>query len=344
MFPAIEKYLSENPFFKAVKEHSVFLQLFDAPPQILKDEFGENWLQNLKSVIGEGIPYNLFLVKLAWCIERVRRLKGYNKIKEKLLKFDEMFYPTISEIENIALFTEIFDPKDINLENTFSTKSGKNPEFRVNLGERFAYFEATRIMDTLTRALSLYLLDLLVAFRLSQTLLKNKELSITVKFKKAPDETLIQKVLNTMNINFSKQIFEFNCDAPEYSIVIEKGIGVNVYLPVKIDMNKLKDKFEEKSKKFDEGEINVIIIDVTTVTHQTKDLVAFVRQIFEDKKDGFITAVILFRKEYLIGVDKKLFSPVTKVQNQVILIKNKYSKDAEYFVQKLDSNVRPLLT
>lgn len=344
MFPAIEKYMSKNPFFKAVKEHSVFLQFFDAPPQILNDEFGEDWLQNLKSVVGEGIPYNLFSVKLAWCIERIKRLKGYNKIRKRLLKLNEMFYPTISEVENIALFTEIFDPANISLENTFSTEGGKHPEFRVNLGKRFAYFEVTRIMDTQTRALSLYLLDLLVAFRLSQRLLKNKELSITVQFKKVLDEMLIQKVLNTMNLNLSKRLFEFSHDEREYSIIIEKGTGVNVYLPLEIDTNKLKDKFEEKSVKFDEGEINIIIIDVTAITYETEALVKSVRQIFEDKKNGFITAVTLFRKEYLIGVDEKIFSPVTKIGNQVILLKNKYSKDVEYFVQRLDSNVRPLLS
>lgn len=309
MFPAIEKELSKNRFFQAWKESSIFEQLVGTPP-ILVQEFSEDWVRGLKKIIGEGPLTSRFLGNLADYIGSIRVLDGYARIKERLLRLDDQLHPTFAEIEFIWFLLLRVPSDNIHLEYTFKSSSGKNPELKVDYNSEPVYFEVTSVEDYKQMNLILQYFNILTAFQLSLKILHGISRQIVVTFSKFPTDSMFQGIYRTLNKHAAEKRFLFeeaNCD---YSIAMAEGNNVAFDMPTSFLENKIKDKIEEKTAKFQEGDRNFIVIDVTPMVTDIQLQLDKVREYFLYSGNKTVWGVLLQSK----GWTFEELEPVYKLQ------------------------------
>ena len=309
MFPAMEKELSKNKLFQAWKENSIFEQLVSTPP-ILEEEFSEKWVQELKKIVGEGPITTFFLTNLADYIEKIRGLDGYSQIKERLLRLDDQLHPTLVEIEFIWCLLLKGPPERIHLEYTFKSPSGKNPELMVDNDSEPVYFEVTSIEDYKQKNLVLWYFNMLTAFQLSLNILYGLHRRIAVTFSEYPTEEMFKRVYQTLNSYAAKKTFDFREDNGDYQIEMREGDNVTFDIPTRYIEDKIKDKIEEKTAKFKEGDRNYIVIDVTPIVADIKVQLDKVLEYFRYSGNKTVWGVLLQSRSWSIeGME-----PVYKLQ------------------------------
>jgi hypothetical protein len=297
MFPGIERELSRNKFFQAWRESSIFEQLFGTP-RILAEEFPEQWIEGLKKVIGEGPMTSRYLANLADYIEKIRGLDGYSRIKERLLRLDDQLHPTLAEIEFIWFLSLKVPPEKIHLEYTFKSPSGKNPELMVDLDSEPVYFEVTSVEDYKQMNLILRYFNTLTAFQLSLKILHNLHRRIAVTFPEYPTEDVFQDIYQTLNKRAKVKSFLFEETNPHYKINVTEGDNVVFDIPAEYLESKIKDKVEEKTAKFKEGERNYIVIDVTPIVTDIKIQLDKVNEYFHYSENKTVWGVLLQSKAW----------------------------------------------
>jgi len=295
MFPGIEKELSKNRFFQEWKKASVFEEML-GPPQILVEEFSEEWLQKLKKIIGDGPMTTRFLANLADYIEKIRILNGYEYIKERLLRLDEQLHPTFVEIEFVWFLLLKTPPERVHLEHTFESPSGKNPEIMVDTDSGPVYFEVTSVESYKQMSLILHYFNILTAFQLSLKILYGLQRKIIVTFFKYPDENIFEHLYWTLNKLASEGIFHFSQETRDYNISMKEGDAVTFEMPLRTVANKIKDKIEEKTTKFKEGDRNYIVIDVSAIVTDIEAQLKEIREYFQYSENRTIWGVLLQSK------------------------------------------------
>jgi len=236
MFPALEKELSKNPLFRAWKEKSIFADLM-GPPPILQKEFGDEWIEKLKKIIGEGPLTSYFLTNIGYYIENIKNLKGYKKIKNRLKKLDDRLYPTLSEIEFLNLLMCNVPEDKIHLEYTFKTLSGKHPEFKVDYNKTHIFFEVTNIRDYREMSTILNYYNLFTGFQLALKILFKTDAGIIIKFFEYPNEMVFNTMLQKINNNFSKGEIYFEEWINDNLIKIYRGNEIEIIMPTVIIEN-----------------------------------------------------------------------------------------------------------
>ena len=309
MFPAIEKELSKNKFFQAWKTTSVFEQLLGTP-QILVEEFSEGWVKELKKIIGDGPMTTRFLLNFADYIEKIRVLDGYSQIKERLLRLDDQLHSTFVEIEFIWFLLLKIPPEKIHLEYTFKSPLGKNPELKVDDDSGPVYFEVTSVEDYKQMNLILQYFNILTAFQLSLSILHGLHRKIAVKFSEYPSESMFLHIYQTLNKYVAKGVFLFNEKNHDYEISMTEGDTVTFEIPMRTVENKIKDKIEEKTAKFKEGDQNFIVIDVTAVVTNFEMQLEKIREYFQYSGNKTVWGVLLQSKWWTF----EGMNPVYKLQ------------------------------
>lgn len=297
MFPAIEKDLAKNKFFQAWRSNSIFEALLADPPILVK-EFSQEWVDNFKKVVGDGPMTSRSLVNLAAYVEKIRTLKGYSKIKERLLRLDDQLHPTIAEIELIWFLSLKTPPEKMHLEYTFESITGKNPELMVEYGSIPVYFEVTSVEDYRQMACILQYYNILTAFQLSLRVLHNINRKIVISFRKYPTEDLFQDIYKTINRDVKIPEFTLKKEEPEFAIEITDGNDVAFNYPIDYIENKIKDKIEEKTSKFEEGQRNYIVIDVTSIVADIDVQLEKIRRYFDYTKNKKVWGVLLQSKRW----------------------------------------------
>ena len=299
MFPALEKELSKNQFFKAWKTKSVFEQLI-GPPPFIREEFSAEWITDVTGVIGDSPLSSRLLASLGCYLEKIRELEGYQHIKKKLESLDERFYPTLSEIEFIDLLLYNLQPTSIHLEHTFQTPKGKHPELMVDHKSGPVYFEVTRIMDYKEMSGIIAFDSVISAFQLSLKVLKNLNRRISVNFKTLPNNGTIKGVLLDINNQLVNGIYSFQLKNNSYSVDISEGDGVTITIPPEIIEKKLKDKLDEETKQFDEDTCNFVVLDATPAVLSLDNLSDIVRNYFDYSCNTVVWGVFLVAKKWVI--------------------------------------------
>jgi hypothetical protein len=295
MFPAVEKELSKNPFFQAWKKNSLFEQFLRAPPILIK-EFSEEWVQKLKSLTGDGPLTYWFLANLAEYVKNIRGLEGYGRIRERLFRLDEQFFPTFSEIEFIYFILQRVPCTSVHLEYTFQTSSGKNPELKVDHGSDFAYFEVTAVTDYKEMSNILHYFNVFSAFQLSLKTLHKLNREIVVSFSEYPTEEMLHYVYETLNKQAANKCFLFKEENDACSIVVSEGNQVVFEMPSEFLRRKIKDKIEEKTVKFDEGNYNFVVLDVTAMVTKLEKQLDVAREYFGFSNNKLVNGALLLSR------------------------------------------------
>jgi len=141
---------------------------------------------------------------------------------------------------------------------------------------------------------------MLSAFQIALKIQEKKELEIVIQFKKIPDEKIIKEVYNNLNDHFLEGNYNFRVMKDDFLIRVDEGESLKILLPRAIYENKLKDKLEEESKQFDEGELNIVVIDITPMIGDICDFVNCIRDYFEYTENKLLSGVILLTENYLI--------------------------------------------
>ena len=297
MFPAIEKDLAKNKLFQAWKSSSIFEALIADPPILVK-EFSQEWVDNFKKVVGDGPMTSRSLVNLAEYVEKIRNLKGYSKIKERVLRLDDQLHPTIAEIELIWFLLLKTPPEKMHLEYTFKTTTGKNPELMVECNSTPVYFEVTSVEDYKQMACILHYYNILTAFQLSLKVLHNINRKILISLRKYPTESLFQDIYRTINKEVKIPEFTLKKEEPEFAIEMAEGDDVAFNYPIDYIENKIKDKIEEKTPKFEKGKRNYIVIDVTSIVADIGVQLEKIRRYFYSTQNQKIWGVLLQSKRW----------------------------------------------
>jgi hypothetical protein len=299
MFPAIEKDLSQNKFFQAWKEKSIFESLLGNPPKLVK-EFSEEWVTKLNRILGEGPTAHRYLVTLADYIEKIRSLEGYPVIKERLFRLDEQLLPTLAEIEFLWFLLLKTPPEKIHLEYTFETVYGKNPDIMVDYDSSPIYFDVTSVQDYKEKNLILKYFNILTAFQLSLKILYNINRKIVVSFSEYPSEAAFHSIYNVINHFANKGKYLFTAIDPRFTITMEKGANVAFDLPLTYVENKIKDKIEEKTAKFKEGNRNYVAIDVTSIVTDIDTQLKKIHEYFGYSRNKKLWGVLLQSKRWTL--------------------------------------------
>lgn len=295
MFPAVEKELSKNPLFQAWKENSVFERFF-AIPQILVKEFSEEWVQKVKGLTGDGPLTFRFLANLAKYVERIRGLEGYGRIRERLFRVDEQFFPTFSEIEFIWWILQKVPSTSVHLEYTFQSSSGKNPELKVDHGSDSAYFEVTAVTDYKEMCTILHYFNFFSAFQLSLKALHGLSREIVVSFSEYPTEKMLRYVYKTLNRQAANKCFFFKEGDTGCSVALSEGNQVVFEMPMEFLRRKIKDKIEEKTVKFDKGNYNFVVLDVTPIVTKLEKQLDVVREYFNFSNNKLVNGTLLLSR------------------------------------------------
>ena len=303
MFPAIEKELSQNKFFKAWKEASVFESLFGNPLTLVR-EFSDGWVAKLKGILGDGPTTYRYLVEFADYIEKIRNLEGYSVIRERLLPLDERLLPTLAEIEFLWFLLLKTPPKKIHLEHTFQTATGKNPDIMVEHESGPVYFDVTSVQDYKEKNLILRYFNIFTAFQLSLKVLFDINRKIVVFFSEYPTESTFQSIYRTINSCANKREYLFRAIGSGYTITVEEGTDVAFELPLRYVENKIKDKIEEKAVQFKEGDRNYITIDVTSIVTDVDTQLKKILEYFDYSENKKVWGVLLQSKRWTLeGVE-----------------------------------------
>ena len=246
MFPAIEKELAKNNFFKAWKDNSVFEKLLGTPPILIK-ELSEKWVENFKTLIGDGPMTYRYLVNLADYIEKIQYLEGYSFIRKRLLRLDEQLHPTLVEIEFMWFLLLKTPIEKMHGEFTFEVSTGKNPELMVDTPSGPVYFEVTSVENYKLMNTLLQYFNTFTAFQLSLKVLYGINRRLKVSFMQYPTENILQCVYRDINDYVSKKQFIFKKIESTHEIEMTEGIEVAFNFPQADIINKIKDKIEEKS-------------------------------------------------------------------------------------------------
>jgi hypothetical protein len=297
MFPAIERELAKNKFFKAWKENSVFEGLLGTPPILVK-EFSEKWVEDFKKLVGDGPMTYRFLVNLADYVEKICCLDGYSHIKERLLRLDDQLHPTIVEMEFIWFLLLKTPPQKMHLEFTFKSSTGKNPELMVDSPFGPVYFEVTSVEDYRQMNEILQYFNSLTAFQLSLKVLYGINRGIKVSFSEYPTEKTLQCIYKDINEFANKGQFLFKKEEPEYTVEMTEGIDVAFNLPIGDMERKIKDKIEEKTAKLAKGDRNYIAIDVTPILADIDVQLAKIREYFQYSENKTVWGVLLQSKAW----------------------------------------------
>jgi hypothetical protein len=273
-------------------------------------EFSQEWIEAFKKIVGDGPMTSLSLANLAEYVEKIRSLNGYSKIKERLLRLDDQLHPTIAEMELIWFLLLRTQPEKMHLEYTFESTTGKNPELMVEYGDIPVYFEVTSVEDYKQMACILQYYNILTAFQLSLKVLYGINRKIVISFRKYPTEDLFQNIYKTINKNVKIPDFILKKEEPEFTIEIADGNDVAFNYPIDDIENKIKDKIEEKTPKFEEGKRNYIVIDVTSIVADIGVQLDKIRRYFEYTENKKVWGVLLQSKRWTF----EGLSPVYKFQ------------------------------
>lgn len=301
MFPDWSDDFKTNPFFQAWKsEHkkSVFSKIV-GPPNILREEFSDAWIERLKEKIGDGPLTSYTLVNYASYIECMKELKGYNNIKERLTLLDDRFFPTICEIEFLWMILKKTSSDKVSLEYTFKLESGKHPEFMVELNSDKVYFEVTSILNYKEMEDIVKYYNILSAFQYSIKTLHNINRSIKIQFNEYPNINIFNEIYHSINYNLKDDMnitYEYQSDT--HAFTLEEGDEVVFNIPNDKIEDKIKDKIEEETPQFDDGNYNFIVIDVTPLISNIDDLSNMVRHYFSYSDNNKIWGVILLFKKW----------------------------------------------
>lgn len=239
-----------------------------------------------------------FLANLADYIEKIRNLDGYSYIKERLLRLDGQLHPTLVEIEFLWFLLLKTPPEKIHLEYTFKSSSGKNPELMVDGDSGPVYFEVTSIEGYKQMNLVLQYFNILTAFQLSLIVLHNLHRKIIVTFSEYPNESTFQNIYRTLNRYLAEKTFLFEEVNANYKIAMAEGDSVAFNIPTKYVEDKIKDKIEEKTVKFESGERNFIVIDVTAIVTDVEAQLSTVKEYFEYSGNKTVWGVLLQSKRW----------------------------------------------
>jgi hypothetical protein len=315
MFPAVEDELSKNPFFQAWKEKSIFLQLIGNPQPLIK-EFSEDWVKSYTKKIGDGPLTPMYLSNLSEQIKCLKELDGYANIKKKLERLDEQLFPTLVEVEFIELLLQRTPKTLVKLEKTFTTNSGKNPELKIETKYGPVFLEITSIQDFKERNLILWYYNTFTAFQLSLKLLCKLNRELIINFNKYPTEEIFREIYNRINFHMNEKIknpsysllFEENKE--DYTVIFCKGDNVVFNIPDNILKKKIKDKIDEKTEQFDDGELNFVVIEITPMATNLDKAADLVKEYFGYTGNRIIWGVFLMSR----GWTFEEFKPVYKIR------------------------------
>jgi hypothetical protein len=152
--------------------------------------------------------------------------------------------------------------------------------------------------------------NILTAFQLSLKVLYGINRKIIVSFRKYPTEDLFQDIYRTINKDVKIPEFILKKEEPEYTVEIAEGDDAAFNFPMADIENKIKDKIEEKSAKFEDGERNYIVIDVTSIVADIDVQLKKIREYFEYTQNKKVWGVLLQSKRWTFDG----LSPVHKFQ------------------------------
>ena len=315
MFPAVDDELSKNPFFKGWKEKAVFARLL-SPPPLLIEEFSKEWVEDFKKMTGDGPLTSEILGNLAAQIESLRKLEGYENIKRKLERLDDQLFPTLSEIEFIAFLLQNTPSKAVKLEKTFTTRSGKNPELRIDGKFGEVFIEVTSIQDFKEKSLILSYFNIFAAFQLSLIVLNGLCRELIIRFNKYPSKEIFDEIygLLTKHMNMKKQDSSYplivNEKNENFSLSFSEGKKIDFEYPIDVIKNKIKDKIEDKTRQFDDGEQNFVVLDITSIVLNLGIVADVVKDYFEYSGNKTVCGVLLFSKRWNL----EDFEPIFRIE------------------------------
>jgi hypothetical protein len=130
-------------------------------------------------------------------------------------------------------------------------------------------------------------------------------LSFSLQFLNPPDEIEIKEILELAGELAKKEILNAECKTTNFTISLNtKGEGVKVSPLPTPWLDKLKDRFLDKTPQFDSGEKNVVAIDVTSMLGTFEAYSEAMTKVFETDSTDLISCVILFEKQFMIESDE----------------------------------------
>jgi hypothetical protein len=113
-----------------------------------------------------------------------------------------------------------------------------------------------------------------------------------------PDQTSVQGILSAINEIVLTQKYDAKYEGEHFKVLIsDHGSGeLRIIIPLQVSIRKLKDKFLEKREQFDKGEINLIVLDITSMVEKFDTYDSIMRKVFDDAADDLISCVVLFRR------------------------------------------------
>jgi len=309
MLPDRTDKFSRIPFFEAWEKNSLFMSVL-APPPFLVKEFGNEWIEKVRAKLGETIMSLFYLYNLSEWIETIHNLKGFDRIKTKLEKADDSFFPTVSEVIFLDMIADKIEETNIYLEKSFSTKRFTYPEVKIVLERGLdIYFEVTQISNFKEMEEIIYYYSTFYFFILSLKILDNIERKLVFNFKEYPDTNILTRIYKGFN---SPKIFDairgkdnFTISdgvKNEFEIIVTDGFDVIFNVPDKYIEDKIKDKIESKTRQFDPEGNNFLVLDATILACNPQRIAGYISDYFQWSGNTVIKGVIILRNLWVFDI------------------------------------------
>lgn len=312
---------------------------FVSPPPIIIKTFGIDWIQKVELTVGKVEANHFIFPDIAEPINNLSKVKGFETLKKKILNNDDELFQLLTQLEFSSYIVDgLVDSAE--LEDSFSTHSGKHPDLRIRINGEWYYFELTKVMEYRDQILLVRLNDILSSFLNSLMINTGMSLDLSISFLKEPTEKLCKNILTSINEMARDNSFK-EMASNDYVISFKDGKGVlDIHIPKNIGENKIKDKFVSEYEQLNDGDINIILIDITSLIGRAQDYNEVIRQLYRDYQNDHITATILVNKRYVVEeleIQQRIDFPVTY---------NPFAKDsrkkAETIVDMIVSNCQKL--
>jgi hypothetical protein len=160
------------------------------------------------------------------------------------------------------------------------------------------YFEVTSVEDYEGKNLILKYFNTFTSYQVSLKTLFKIDRQLIFSFYEYPKEATFKRIYNVLNYYANKKQYLFAHKEDDFSVTMEEGKDVVFDLPLDTFENKIKDKIDEKTPKFDEGERNYIIIDVTPTVVNLKLLAEKIGPYFEYSDNKIVWGVLLQNRRW----------------------------------------------
>jgi hypothetical protein len=280
------------------------MRLASLPP-IVETEFTRDWVREVESRLDSVIARWYFFPDMADSLTVLKDVECYDRLKRKLNPQNDDFFTLTSQLEISAWLCRRLAPGSATLEDSFQTSKGKHPDLRLEINAEPYFVDTTKVMEY-NGQLAMWNLQ----FGLSMLLDYLKEttrnrLSFSLRFLNSPDEIETNEILEVAGELAKRADFEAECETENFTISLNtKGEGVVVSPLPRPWLDKLKDRFLDKSGQFDPGDKNVVAIDVTSMLGTFEAYGEAMTKVFETDSTDLISCVILFEKRFMIESDE----------------------------------------